>query len=69
MARDGSSGAAAALEGVGGGKRAKRAAAAAPAIDAATLSAQREALHAEQSQLRTAIEQESLLAAEVRCYV
>ncbi len=59
--RDGSGGAAAPLD--GGGKRAKRAAA--PAIDAATLSAQREALHAEQSQLRTAIEQESLLAAEV----
>ena len=64
--RDGSGGAAAALEG-GGGKRAKRAAA--PTIDAATLSAQREALHAEQSRLRTAIEQESLLAAEVRHYL
>ena len=61
--RDGSGGAAAAPG--GGGKRAKRQPAAV-AIDAATLSAQREALNAERAQLHEAIERESLLAAEVR---
>ena len=63
--RDGS----ASAPGGGGGKRAKRQAAPPPAIDAATLSAQREALHAEQAQLQTAIEQETLLAAEVTHHV
>ena len=61
--RDGSTGAAAAPGG-GGGKRQKRQPAAA-AIDAVTLSAQREALNAEQAQLQEAIQQESLKAAEV----
>ena len=61
--RDGSAGATAAPEGSGGGKRAKHQQPA--AIDAATLSAQREALHAEQKHLQQAIEQESLLTAEV----
>lgn len=62
--RDGSAGETAAPGGGGGGKRQKRQPAAA-AIDAATLSAQREALNAEQVQFQQAIEQESLQTAEV----